>query len=251
MGAGAGPSGAPADGAPSARREAAGDRHQQGRAKRLYLYRDDGEIETHAIGVGRDGYDTPLGGTTIVRKQADPSWRPTAGTRADHPDLPAVVGPGPDNPLGSHALYLGWPTYLIHGTNAPFGVGRRASRGCIRMYPQTIAHLYDTLPTGTPVAVVDQPIKLGHAHGELYVEIHPDSDQLDQLEATYRFSPRPAEAARKMLQEGAGADLHRIDWDVVEAEMTARRGVPVQVTRPAAWTAEPRSATKKGFGGLY
>ena len=220
---------------------------------RLYLFRDGGAVETHAIGVGRDGYDTPLGRTTIVRKTADPSWRPTAGTRADHPDLPAVVGPGPDNPLGAYALYLGWPTYLIHGTNAPFGVGRRASRGCIRMYPQTIAHLFDTLPTGTPVTVVDQPVKVGRARGEVYVEIHPDSDQLDELEATYRFRPHPAEAARTMLQERAGADLPRIDWDVVEAEMAARRGIPVQVTRPASWTADAKrgSKTKKGFGGLY
>ena len=117
---------------------------------RLYLYRED-SVETHAIGVGREGFDTPEGSTHVVRKARNPTWRPTADTRADRPDLPAVVPPGPDNPLGERAIYLGWPTYLIHGTNKPFGVGRRVSRGCIRMYPESVADLFEKVRTDTPV----------------------------------------------------------------------------------------------------
>ena len=67
-----------------------------------------------------------------------------------------MVPPGPDNPLGEYALYLGWPTYLIHGTNKPYGVGRRVSRGCIRMYPQGVERLYAEIPVGTPVTAVNQ-----------------------------------------------------------------------------------------------
>ena len=58
----------------------------------------------------------------------------------------AKVPPGPDNPLGTHMMTLGWPSYLIHGTNKPYGVGMRSSHGCIRFYPEDIAQLYDAIP---------------------------------------------------------------------------------------------------------
>ena len=81
------------------------------------------------------GSSSKMGQTTIVRKKEKPTWYPTESTRRDKPEVGTVVPPGPDNPLGEYALYLGWPTYLMHGTNKPYGVGRRVSRGCIRMYP--------------------------------------------------------------------------------------------------------------------
>ena len=92
--------------------------------------------------------------------------------------------PGPHNPLGSHALYFDWPTYLIHGTNRPWGIGRRVSHGCIRLYPEDIARLYELVPIGTPVQVINQAIKIGWYEGELYVEAHPESGQADELEST-------------------------------------------------------------------
>ena len=217
---------------------------------RLYWFRDDGSIETHPIGVGREGFDTPLGQTRIVRKQAAPTWRPTASARADNPDLPAVVGPGPDNPLGDFALYFDWPTYLMHGTNKPFGVGRRVSRGCIRMYPEDIAHLFEAVPVGTPVDVVEQPVKTGWSAGEFYVEVHPDILQLDHLEATYQSFPNPARGVAERVRAEAGPALARVDWDAVEAEARARRGVPVKVTRtPGAKAGEAK--VERGFGGVY
>ena len=98
---------------------------------RLYYFPADGSgVVTSAVGVGRGTFTTPVGETTVVRKMAEPAWYPTEATRAGDPTLPAVVPPGPQNPLGLYALYLGWPTYLIHGTNKPPGVGRRVSRGC-------------------------------------------------------------------------------------------------------------------------
>lgn len=201
----------------------------------LYWFPKGGRPRRHAIGVGREGYDTPVGETRVVRKQKDPTWYPTASTRADRPELPPVVPPGPDNPLGRHALYLGWPTYLIHGTNKPYGVGRRVSRGCIRMYPAAVERLFEEVPIGTRVTVVDQQVKAGWHEGALYLEAHPDLGQLEELEETYAFTPRPGgidEAALALVRRKAGDAIDRVDWDLVEAELVARRGIPVRVTRP-------------------
>lgn len=197
---------------------------------RLYYMPPGRPIQTYAIGVGRDGLDTPIGRTTIVRKKERPVWYPTEGKRRDDPTLPAVVPPGPDNPLGEYAMYLGWPTYLIHGTNKPFGVGRRLSRGCIRMYPEGVAALFPQVGLGTPVTVVDQPIKLGWQRGELYIEAHPDVSQLDELENTYGFTLKPAPDMRDAILAKAGSEASRIDWTVVETELVARRGFPVRIT---------------------
>ena len=128
---------------------------------RLYAFvNGDQEPSTFPIGIGREGLETPLGTTTVVRKAEGPSWRPTARMRREDPSLPAVVEAGPENPLGTHALYLGWPTYALHGTNKPYGIGRRISSGCIRLYPENITQLFEMIPVGTKVTVVNQPIKL-------------------------------------------------------------------------------------------
>ncbi len=137
---------------------------------RLYYFpeRKDGEqpvMITHPISVGRMDWNTPLGKTSIVRKQTDPSWTPPESikeeARADGIELPDVVPGGPDNPLGRYAMRLGIPGYLIHSTNKPYGVGMRVTHGCIRMYPEDIEGLFADIPVGTPVQIVNQPIKLG------------------------------------------------------------------------------------------
>ena len=109
---------------------------------RIYAYLNgDSAPYTYPIGVGREGLGTPTGQTSIVRKKEGPIWHPTERMREEDPELAASVLPGPDNPMGTHALYLGWPTYAMHGTNRPFGIGRRVSSGCIRLYPEDIAML--------------------------------------------------------------------------------------------------------------
>ncbi len=199
---------------------------------RLYYVHPDGEtIETHAIGIGRQGFETPLGHTRIVRKRKNPTWYPTESSRRENPRLPRVVGPGPANPLGTRALYLGWPTYLIHGTNKPYGVGRRVSHGCIRMYPEQVEALYEKVDIGTPVTVLSQSIKAGWQDGELYLEAHPDFDQLEELEATYRMTLKPPPpGAKEYVERKAGGEAARVNWQLVEAELVARRGYPVRVT---------------------
>ncbi len=221
---------------------------------RLYYFpTPDAAPIVHTIGIGRDGFSTPLGPTSVVRKQANPTWYPTEATRADRPDLPAVVPSGPDNPLGLFALYLGFPTYLIHGTNKPYGVGRRVSRGCIRMYPSGVASLFEQVPVGTPVRIMDDPIKLGWSAGELYIEVHPDAEQFDQLEVDYRFTKKPPPDVAPRIIAKAGAEAGRLAWDVIERELVNRQGIPVQITRPVMANAESRSKSSipTGFTGLY
>ncbi len=109
-------------------------------------------VYTHPIGIGRVGWATLQGTTKVVRRQKDPTWRPTPSIIKEHKEergeaLPRVVGPGPDNPLGRYAFYLGWPSYMIHGTNKPAGVGLRSSHGCIRLYPEDIEEFFNMVPS--------------------------------------------------------------------------------------------------------
>lgn len=157
---------------------------------RLYYYPADnpGIVETYPVSVGRDGFATPVGITRTTIKVKDPAWAPPASMRreaaARGEPAPAIVPPGPDNPLGRHAILLDMPSYLIHGTNRPDGVGMRASRGCIRMYPEDIESLYERLPSGTKVNLMDAPFKAGWADdGTLFVQTFPQLEEnIDESE---------------------------------------------------------------------
>jgi len=176
--------------------------------------------------------ETPLGTTKVVRKKAKPTWYPPDSIKAIKPYLPDVVPPGPDNPLGEFALYLEWRNYLIHGTNMPYGVGRRTSGGCIRMYPADIEKLFATVPIGTSVTVVDQPIKLAWLDDELYLEVHPTVAMIDAVEAVGIVESQPPEPDLGMqVWFEAGLSEDRIDWSAVELAGRERRGVPVRITR--------------------
>jgi L,D-transpeptidase ErfK/SrfK len=150
-------------------------------SKRLFYYPPVGEdgvrrVMTFPIGIGRVGWETPLGAATVVSKARDPHWWVPASVREEHEELgdplPAVVPPGPDNPLGRYVLKLDMPGYLIHGTNQPYGVGMRVSHGCVRLYPENIETLYPLVATGASVTIVNQPYLAGWRHGELYFEAH-------------------------------------------------------------------------------
>lgn len=145
---------------------------------RLYYYSESGVVETYPISVGREEFATPQGVTKTTIKVKDPAWAPPASMRreaaARGEPAPSIVPAGPDNPLGRHAILLGLPSYLIHGTNKPDGVGMRVSRGCIRMFPQDIESLYERVPSGTRVNIIDQPVKIGWTQDEeLLAESYP------------------------------------------------------------------------------
>lgn len=191
-------------------------------------------VRSFPIGVSREGWSTPLGATRVKRKRANPTWYPTLSARREDPTLPDMVGAGPENPLGTHALYLGWPRYLIHGTNEPDGVGRRVSRGCIRLYPEDIVRLFEVAPLETPVRVIHEPVKLARVGNDVFLEVHPNLDDLAQLEEKGRLEPlRPENRPPKLrprIRAFAGAASSRIDWRLVYQTATERRGVPVRIS---------------------
>ena len=200
---------------------------------RLYYFPPEGDLVTLPIGVGRQGLNTPIGRTHIRTKVEGPKWRPTPRMRKEDPDLPELVEAGPDNPLGSHALYLGWPAYLIHGTQKPSGIGRRVSSGCIRMYPDHIKRLYETIPVETEVNVIDQPIKIAWHEGELYLEAQPDGDQSDEIEFEgYLKTIHIPEGVIERIRGLADDQADRLNWPVIRNTLLERTGMPVMITVP-------------------
>lgn len=203
---------------------------------RMYAYMKPGQAPvTFPIGIGREGLQTPSGTTSIQRKKEGPIWRPTARMRKEHPELPVQVLPGPDNPMGTHAMYLGWPEYAIHGTDKPFSIGRRVSSGCIRMYPEDIKKAYDMFPVGTSVTVVDQPVKIGWVGSRLYLEVHPTTNQADKMELDggmpgYVFS----EEDMGLIVAAAGEYARDLDWQLIRQIVRERRGYPVEIFRKAS-----------------
>lgn len=97
---------------------------------------------------------TRRGRTEVIRKVEGPSWAPTPAMKERNPEWPDFIGPGPDNPLGTHALYLSWQYYRIHGTQDTRKIGRRSSNGCIGLYNQHIAELYQLATSGTQVLLI-------------------------------------------------------------------------------------------------
>jgi len=139
--------------------------------------------------------------------------------------LPAVVGPGPDNPLGRFAMKLDMPGYLIHGTNQPYGVGMRVSHGCIRLYPENIEVVFEQVGIGTKVEIVNQPV-LAAWHGDmLYLEAHPALDEDNRNHAA------DAQAIIEATMSAQGQPMATIDQGLVAEVLRERRGIPLPVSR--------------------
>lgn len=212
---------------------------------RLYYFEPGQPPRSFPIGIAKDGYATPLGTTEVKAKREKPTWIPGPSARRD--GYPEKVEPGPDNPLGEHAVYLGWPGYLIHGTNDPRGVGRHSSRGCIRLYPRDIAWLFSRVEPGTKVRVVNEPVKVGWVGGQLYLEVNPDAEESLELdEKGKRSDPhaRKPEGLRELVTKAAGKHASRLDWARIERAALRRSGVPTPVLRPPS---APRPATAGGY----
>ena len=197
---------------------------------RMYIYEKDKDIRTFPIGIGREGFETPLGETYVSWKRPNPTWTPTPDMRKANPDLPKVVEPGPGNPLGTHAVYLGWPNYLIHGTSKPWGIGRRVSSGCIRMYPEDIKQVFAIAQNKMPVTVVNQPLKMAWVDGVFYLEAHPDITEMDAfMEAGYLPSYDIEAGKLSDIRKAMGKWAYDIDWALVRDVIRERKGYPVKI----------------------
>lgn len=189
---------------------------------RLYLlWPEQGRqrIRAYAIGIGSEGRDTPEGDYTITQRVEKPSWTAPASVRAARPDGPTLIPPGPDNPLGDYWLGLSLSGYGIHGTNRSFGIGRRVSHGCLRLYPEDIEDLFPRAPRGTPVRIIYQPIKVGVQDGDLFVEIHPDPRGAFNV---------PEVEVQRQIQALSWKGV--LDSGALETAIAERRGMPVRIS---------------------
>jgi len=197
---------------------------------RLFYFADAHAVSTWPIGIGREGRSTPLGTMAVADKREHPTWHVPESIRRRHAQqgdpLPAVVPPGPDNPLGDYALYLSKPSYLIHGTDKPFSIGLRASNGCIRLYPEDIAQAFREIPQGTPVRVVNQPYLLGWLDGVLYLEAHKPFDELD--------GPQEKRKLLAELRQIGKRQARKLDWPKIEETLSQARGIPTPIFEQTA-----------------
>jgi len=194
------------------------------------------EVTIYPIGIGQLGGDTltPTMVTRVSDKRANPTWTPTANIRARYKaqgiDLPAVVPAGPNNPMGHHAIRLAahGGVYLIHGTNADFGIGMRVSSGCIRLRDNDIATLFRQVTPGTPVNIINAPVKASvEPDGTRLVEVHqPLSKSINDDPKTQALV---LNASMENFKSAAATDASLMD-----EVMAVRSGMPVDVTRHEA-----------------
>ena len=197
---------------------------------RMYYYPADqpGTVRSYAHGVGRQDWKTPLGRTTIAKKVKDPAWHPPESIRREHAangdPLPAIVPPGPNNPLGAYALYLNLPgDYRIHGTDVDkiFGIGMQITHGCVRMYPEDIQALFNSVSVGTPVYIVKQPVKVGWLNNTLYIEAHPD------LEGEEKTQDERYALALALIQKANNGEMPDFDQVALNKAIKDLDGTPV------------------------
>jgi L,D-transpeptidase ErfK/SrfK len=200
---------------------------------RLFYYPKPGpdkaaEVITHPMGIGREGWETPQGKAYVTQKIENPAWTVPESVRREHAiqgdPLPPVVPPGPDNPLGDFAIRLSLPSYLIHGTNKPWGVGLRVSHGCVRLYPEDIARLFPEVPVGTPVRIINEPYLAGWRNGQLYLEAH---QPLSEDTKRWNGSLKPME---QTVATKAADSSDKVNWKKAGIIAREARGIPLPVT---------------------
>ncbi len=189
---------------------------------RIYYYPPQRHVViSFPVGIGREGWDTPLGPSWIAGKMRNPTWIVPESIRNDRAkegiNLPLKVPPGPDNPLGGYAMRLKQATYLIHGTNDSQGVGRRSSAGCIRLFPEDIESLFSEVPTKEKVTIIDAPYKFGWDKHKLYLEAHAPLQ---------RLSPPARIAMEKKLIQANSVKAAKIHWQSVERIALQENGIP-------------------------
>ena len=221
------------------------------------------KVHTYPMSIGRMDWETPLGRTQIVAMARDPAWYPPQSVREEHAadgdPLPRIVPPGPENPLGTRAMRLGLPGYLIHGTNRPAGVGMRVSHGCVRMFPEDIEFLFDRIPLKTAVRIINVPVKLGWDGEVLVAEVHhlleepqrlPEEsvENIESMDADVElpevefFSKDPLTHVTEQFIAATAERAGQLDWDLIEALVERSDGIP-----EAVGTSIKNAATSAAF----
>ncbi len=222
---------------------------------RMYYYPEvrEGEsayVYTYPMSIGRMDWETPLGKTKITAMATNPAWYPPQSVREEHAadgdPLPRVVPPGPNNPLGTRAMRLGIPGYLIHGTNKPAGVGMRVSHGCVRMFPEDIEFLFRHVRVDTPVRIINAPVKIGWDGDRLVAEIHPlletpqplveqSLEHVEEMDADIEVhevatpSKDPLTQVTEQFISATAERAGQLDWDLVEELVERSDGIPEPV----------------------
>lgn len=201
------------------------------------------DVVTYPVSIGRMDWRTPLGGTQVIQKIKDPEWHPPESIKKEHAKdgdiLPDVVPAGPNNPLGQFAMKLGVPGYLIHGTDVDkaYGIGMRVTHGCIRMYPEDIAKLFPLVNVGTPVRLVNQPVKLGWVGDDLYMEVHQPLDEDRMSYAELR------ELAMGLIDRKTANRPVSINGAALKQELEHPTGVPTLISGMASVSDSPDRGT--------
>ena len=196
---------------------------------RLFYYpkQQSNTVFTYPVGIGRQGWNTPMGVTRIADKKANPVWTVPESIHREHAQkgdpLPKVVRSGPDNPLGRYAMPLGFSGYLIHGTNKPYGIGMQISHGCVQLYPEDIEVLFKQARIGMPVRIIHQPYMTAWDQNMLYLEAH------EPLEKWARQKPVLKKKLLKDLRAISAEKKLTVDWEKVERILQRADGIPTPV----------------------
>lgn len=202
---------------------------------RLYYYpKDRSVVYTYPLGIGREGWDSPISDTSITVKTPNPGWTPPQSILREHAEagdpLPAYVPPGPDNPLGPYKLTLGLPGYLIHGSNKKFGIGMRVSHGCFRMLNHNVLELASVVPVGAKVRIINEPYKFGISQGDLYLEAHSTLSDDGETSVVDKHNA----LVNTLMKRKDIKDAHLLNWERIREIIAAEEGMPVTVAEHAA-----------------
>jgi L,D-transpeptidase ErfK/SrfK len=196
---------------------------------RLFYYpkQQPNQVFTYPVGIGRQGWNTPIGLTSIVAKKANPSWVVPESIHQEHAQkgdsLPKVVAAGPDNPLGLYAMRLGFPSYLIHGTNKPYGIGMQISHGCVQLYPEDIEVLFKKASVGMPVRIIHQPYLAAWHQDMLYLEAN------EPLPKWTQDKSRLKKQLLKQLHQISSKKNVAVDWKKVDRIIQRSDGIPTPI----------------------
>lgn len=173
-------------------------------------------VSTYPVGIGDVGWETPVAASHIIYRQVDPTWLVPKSLRAKYGAT--TIPPGPKNPLGKYWLGLSLSGYGIHGTNAPWGIGKRVSHGCIRLYPEHIALLFENVSVNTPVEIIYEPVKIGFRDQNIFIEVHPDIYN--------RIPDMQAQTFRRLHELGI---FSNVSVSLVKDALEKQNGLPVRV----------------------